>query len=38
MKKLLFAFLLALVIHSTSYASDFSKYRGSGLQMMQKRL
>lgn len=28
MKKILFTFLLALVIHSTSYASDFSKYRG----------
>lgn len=26
MKKLLFAFLLALIIHSTSYASNFSKY------------
>ena len=26
MKKLLFAFLLAIVIHSTSYASNFSKY------------
>lgn len=28
MKKLLFAFLLALVIHITSYASDFSKHLG----------
>lgn len=28
MKRLFFAFLLAFVIHSISFASDFSKYRG----------
>ncbi len=28
MKRLFFVFLLALVIQSASFASDFSKYRG----------
>lgn len=38
MKKLLFTFLLAIVIHSTSYASDFSKYRGVWASMMLRQL
>lgn len=38
MKKLLFAFLLALVIHSTSMQVIFQNIVESGLQMMQKRL